>query len=55
MTATLSAEPLAAGAEIAPGYEVVAHLSRNRSLDVYDVWSELRDCSCIAKTPRPPY
>lgn len=53
MTATLSADPLRAGAEIAPGYEVVAHLSRNRSLDVYDVWSAWRDCSCIAKTLRP--
>jgi eukaryotic-like serine/threonine-protein kinase len=53
VTVTLSAEPLRAGAEIAPGYEVVAHLSRSRSLDVYDVWSALRDCSCIAKAPRP--
>jgi serine/threonine protein kinase len=53
MTATLDIPPVAPGAEIAPGYEVVAHLSRGRSLDVYDVWSERRDCSCIAKALRP--
>jgi eukaryotic-like serine/threonine-protein kinase len=53
VTATMSAAPLAPGTQIAPGYEVVAHLSRNRTLDVYDVWSEHRDCGCIAKTLRP--
>lgn len=47
------APPLAAGIEIAPGYEVVAHLSRARTLDVYDVWSDERACRCIAKTLRP--
>jgi serine/threonine protein kinase len=38
---------------IAPGYEVVEHLSRGRTLDVYDVWSEERQCRCVAKTLRP--
>lgn len=52
MTATMSAGALAPGAEIAPGYEVVEHLSRNLTLDVYDVWSAHRDCACIAKTLR---
>jgi serine/threonine protein kinase len=35
------------------GYHVVAHLSRSQVLDVYDVYSEARDCRCIAKTLRP--
>jgi eukaryotic-like serine/threonine-protein kinase len=41
------------GAELAPGYEVVEHLHRSRTLDVYDVWSEERDCRCAAKVLRP--
>jgi serine/threonine protein kinase len=36
-----------------PGYEVIEHLSRSQVLDVYDVYSEARDCRCIAKTLRP--
>jgi serine/threonine protein kinase len=36
-----------------PGYEVIAHLSRSALLDVYDVWSEERDCRCVAKLLRP--
>ena len=36
-----------------PGYEVLEHLSRSQALDVYDVYSEARDCRCIAKTLRP--
>src|SRR4051795_4493601 len=45
--------PLAPGAYVAPGYRVVAHLSRNESLDVYDVVSEERECRCVAKLVRP--
>jgi serine/threonine protein kinase len=45
--------PLAAGAPLAPGYVVEAHLSRNQVLDVYDVWSAERDCRCVAKVLRP--
>jgi eukaryotic-like serine/threonine-protein kinase len=41
------------GAAVAPGYEVLAHLSRGRSLDVYDVWSIERDCRCVVKVVRP--
>jgi serine/threonine protein kinase len=41
------------GARLARGYEVIAHLRRGRDLDVYDVWSEERDCRCIAKVARP--
>jgi serine/threonine protein kinase len=44
---------LSEGASIAPGYEVIAHLSRSNLLDVYDVWSEERDCRCVAKLLRP--
>jgi serine/threonine protein kinase len=45
--------PLPAAATLAPGYTVVSHLSRNRTLDVYDVWSAERECRCIAKTLPP--
>jgi serine/threonine protein kinase len=38
---------------IAPGFEVIEHLSRTRRLDTYEVWSEERACSCVAKTLRP--
>jgi eukaryotic-like serine/threonine-protein kinase len=41
------------GQRLASGYEVIAHLRRGRDLDVYDVWSEERDCRCVAKAPRP--
>src|SRR5262249_18500146 len=44
---------LAEGATLVSGYEVIAHLSRNRALDVYDAWSLERDCRCIAKVARP--
>jgi serine/threonine protein kinase len=45
--------PLAPGAPLAPGYVVEAHLSRNKVLDVYEVWSAERDCRCVAKALRP--
>ncbi len=41
------------GHPIAPGYEVVSHMSRGDALDVYEVWSEERRCICVAKTIRP--
>jgi len=44
---------LAPGSVIAPGYEVIEHLSRGRVLDVYDVWSDERECRCVAKALRP--
>jgi eukaryotic-like serine/threonine-protein kinase len=44
---------LGEGDAVASGYEVLAHLSRGRSLDVYDVWSLERDCRCVAKVVRP--
>jgi serine/threonine protein kinase len=43
----------APGFLIAPGYEIIAHVSRGGALDVYDVWSGERQCRCIAKTLRP--
>lgn len=45
--------PRRPGSEIAPGYEVLEHLSRSRVLDVYDCWSAERDCRCIVKALRP--
>ena len=57
MTATATRSPVdtpvAAGERLARGYEVIAHLRRGRDLDVYDVWSQERDCRCVAKAPRP--
>jgi eukaryotic-like serine/threonine-protein kinase len=46
-------EPLGPGALLAPGYRVSEHLTRTRRLDTYEVWSEVRACSCVAKTLRP--
>jgi len=45
--------PLSRGTAIAPGYEVIEHLSRGRRLDVYDAWSEARGCRCVIKAVRP--
>ena len=45
--------PLLPGTEIAPGYRVVGFLRRGRDLDVYDLWSESRNCRCVGKTIRP--
>ncbi len=47
------AAPLREGERIAPGYEVIEHLRRGRDCDVYDAWSEYRDCRCVAKALRP--
>jgi serine/threonine protein kinase len=38
---------------LAPGYRVIAHLSRGNRLDVYDAWSVERDCRVVLKTLRP--
>ena len=43
----------AAGRELAPGYEVIAHLARSNVLDVYDAWSHERACRCVVKLLRP--
>jgi serine/threonine protein kinase len=45
--------PLEEGAEPFPGYEVIAHLRRGATLDVYDAWSYERDCRCVVKLLRP--
>ncbi|MFF4042258.1 serine/threonine-protein kinase [Streptomyces sp. NPDC001816] len=45
--------PRPPGARPAPGYEVLAHLTRTGWLDVYDAWSEERACRCVIKTVRP--
>jgi serine/threonine protein kinase len=36
-----------------PGYQVIEQLSRTRRLDTFEVWSEERACSCVAKALRP--
>jgi serine/threonine protein kinase len=54
MTVTvLNVPALAPGQELAPGLEVIEHVSRNQVLDVYDAWSADRDCRCVVKTLRP--
>ena len=35
-----------------PGYRTLARIARRGVVDVYDVWSEERECRCVAKTPR---
>ncbi|MYT28218.1 MULTISPECIES: serine/threonine-protein kinase [unclassified Streptomyces] len=45
--------PLAAGATVAPRYEVLAHLCRTGWLDLYDAWSQERECRCVVKVLRP--
>jgi eukaryotic-like serine/threonine-protein kinase len=45
--------PLPPGTIIAPSYRVVGFLRRGRDLDVYDLWSESRNCRCVGKTVRP--
>ncbi|MER7466917.1 serine/threonine-protein kinase [Streptomyces sp. NPDC097981] len=52
-TARPTAPPLAPGTVPAPGYEVLAHLDRTGWLDLYDAWSEERDCRCVVKVLRP--
>ena len=47
--------PRSPGANLAPGYEVVEHLARSNTLDVYQVWSEARHCHCVAKVLRPDH
>ncbi|MFC9281518.1 serine/threonine-protein kinase [Streptomyces collinus] len=47
-----AAPPLAPGTKPVAGYEVLAHLARTGWLDVYDAWSDERDCRCVLKTVR---
>jgi serine/threonine protein kinase len=47
------APPLAPGTVLASGYEVIAHINRGRTLDVYDAWSAERATRVIAKALRP--
>ncbi|MFJ8509705.1 serine/threonine-protein kinase [Streptomyces avermitilis] len=51
--AVRAAPVLAPGTRPVPGYQVLAHLTRTGWLDVYDVWSEERDCRCVIKAVRP--
>src|SRR5919197_5201883 len=48
-----SPSPFALNDRLADAYCIQRHLHRGRDLDVYEVWSELRDCLCVAKTLRP--
>lgn len=45
--------PLGSGEHVAPGYRVFGLLRRGEDVDVYDVWSEERDCRCVIKALRP--
>ena len=50
---SVGAPYLPAGALLAAGCTVNSHLHRGQDLDVYEVWSEERDCICVAKVLRP--
>ncbi len=41
------------GAEVVPGYVVIAHVRRGHRLDVYDAWSTRREARCVVKVVRP--
>jgi serine/threonine protein kinase len=41
------------GAEVAPGYRLIGHISRGAALDVHDAWSDTRGTRCIVKMLRP--
>ena len=45
--------PHRSGEHVAPGYRVFGLLRRGEDVDVYDVWSEERDCRCVVKALRP--
>jgi serine/threonine protein kinase len=45
--------PVETGNELAPGLEVIEHLARNLSLDVYDAWDRDRYCRVVVKAIRP--
>ncbi|MFF2807034.1 hypothetical protein ACFVT2_07570 [Streptomyces sp. NPDC058000] len=45
--------PPAADTMLAPRYEVLAHLCRTDWLDLYDAWSQERECRCVVKVLRP--
>ncbi|MEU0600858.1 serine/threonine-protein kinase [Streptomyces sp. NPDC006393] len=47
------APPLPPGTRPLPGYVFLAHLTRTGWLDLYDSWSEERDCRCVVKVVRP--
>src|SRR5207302_133817 len=47
------APPLPVGTRLASHYRGLACLTRGKTADVYDVWSEDRDCRCVAKVLRP--
>jgi serine/threonine protein kinase len=45
--------PLPPGTRLASDYRVLGCLTRGRTAEVYDVWSEGRDSRCVAKVLRP--
>lgn len=45
--------PARPGEHIVAGYRVFGLLRRGEDVDVYDVWSESRDCRCVVKALRP--
>jgi serine/threonine protein kinase len=50
---TTASRPIRSGRLLASGYKALTHLSRGGAVDVYDVWSEERECRCVAKSLRP--
>ncbi|TYL55434.1 serine/threonine protein kinase [Nocardioides sp. BGMRC 2183] len=48
-----TSDAVPAGAEVLPGYEVVALLRRGNRIDTYDAFDRARDCRCVIKVLRP--
>ena len=44
--------PRRIGSSIAPGLELIEHLHRSRTFDVFDAWNEERECRCVVKALR---
>lgn len=41
------------GEYVMPGLRIIGLLRRGNDIDVYDAWSDERDCRCVVKTLRP--
>jgi len=44
--------PRRIGSSIAPGLELIEHIHRSRTFDVFDAWHEERECRCVVKALR---
>jgi serine/threonine protein kinase len=52
-TRSVDSPALARGEALAPGLDVIEHLARDETCDVYEISDARRGCKSVAKTPRP--